>query len=170
MRLTGVLSAILMSFMWGMYGVQAQDEPSYPDHPTEEACQEYKSRYADYLSQLRNKARDCQIKHEHDPGYYDPRNDIRIRCSPVAWPKVCATEIEQSACAHSVNFGLKEETCFTEARKRERADLDAKEKRLKENQQKLGDQLKREQCKTDSVFPKSPACERPEGPDSGSRF
>jgi hypothetical protein len=107
----------MRQLMWllSSLAVNAQEPPTYPSHPTVQACQNYKQDYMRFLNELRAQAERCARRSQNDPEYYKPENQTRILCSPVSWPSACAAEIQKRECAHSENFGALFGKCSLEA-------------------------------------------------------
>lgn len=93
--------------------LEAQEAPSYPHPPTEQDCENFRVTYSNYLKALRDRATACEDQNRQEATF---GAQVRIACSPITWPRVCAAEIERSSCAHDGTYGRLLNQCFRETR------------------------------------------------------
>lgn len=91
-----------------------QNAPTYPHPPSKQACSDFRKATINYWRDLQVVERDCQERLFRSR--HDPNDNVRIRCSPVGWPRACAAEIERSLCAQEEGAKLINQ-CDSEATK-----------------------------------------------------
>ena len=128
-----VLIVVHFSFAIGLVDHSfAENEPTYPRPPTKAACDDYRQKMIEYSAALNHAAHECN---DRTRVYGD---DVRVPCSPVSWPRACATEYERSFCFDE-KYGKLINQCDAEAR----VD-DENKKKASDIGHKLEDKISRE--------------------------
>jgi hypothetical protein len=141
------------------------DLPVSPKTPkTTSECEDWADRYRAMANDLVEKNSACSRSHVRSNSYVS----LAPSCGGVNITayKDCQEIANAAWCAWS-KFSEKYRTCTKEARAAERKPFD---EALKENDRRrteMADQLLKEKCAKDSVFPKSEACNQFKGSGSG---
>lgn len=97
MRSALFLGLTLLCASWTVTA-QAQVAPSLPNPPSKEACNEFRAQAAAYDKALNQAASECLSRVPDKPVLEAERDEVRTRCSPVRWPRECASEVQRSDC------------------------------------------------------------------------
>jgi hypothetical protein len=149
----------------------SEGRPQPPDHPAStEDCFAFQRQQVDYGNSALRKSKECSQNNRN------AKNQDFVSFTPscggvkITGYRPCQQEFDASWCAYS-DFSKQFRDCMAKVGQatREQKQFDEDMKKTQASQDKIRQELRLEQCNSDSVFPKVPdaGCQPPKSSGSG---